>query len=85
MPVVFRYDDVTVTVEVRDEHPPMHVHVKSSKYQVKIDISGSEPTLMRESKKSRIRTNSKFTKEALRQVKTKLSECKNVWRAYHGE
>ena len=83
MPTVFSYNDVTVTVEVRDEHPPMHVHVRSSQYRIRINIE-DEPYVMKESKKKRIKTNRKFEKEALRQVATKIEECRKVWRAYNG-
>ncbi|MGB3299329.1 MAG: DUF4160 domain-containing protein [Phormidesmis sp.] len=83
MPTVFSYSDVTVTIEVRDEHPPMHVHVRSSDYRIRVNIE-NEPYVMRESTKNCIKTNRKFDKEALEQVAAKIDECRRVWRAYNG-
>lgn len=85
MAFVFEHRDIVISVKVRDEHPPAHVHVESPKYSVEIDISGTEPKIVRRSKKRRVTTTEAFNRKALRLVAENIELCKQKWRDYHGE
>lgn len=84
MAFVWGDGSITITVKTRD-HKPAHVHVRSTKYEVKVDISGDELRVMPPSKKSRVKTTPKFTKKALAVVAENLELCRDIWRAKHGE
>lgn len=85
MAFVFKARDIVVSVKVRDEHPPAHVHVESAKYAVEIDISGTTPKVVRRSRKPRITTTEAFNRKALQLVRDNLQLCKDTWRQYHGD
>jgi hypothetical protein len=85
MPTVLKYQDIAVIVRIRDEHPPAHVHVESSKYSVRVDISGTVPIIARRGKRRRITTTESFDKRALQLVAENLELCKQTWRNIHGE
>ena len=73
---------IYITVYIRDHQPP-HVHVSDSDNEVKVDISGDVPMLMRQSKKDRISSSKKFDKVALRLVAEHMIACQEVWRLKH--
>jgi hypothetical protein len=57
-----------------DDHDPAHCHAKSAEFEVKIDISGDEPTLMSVSVEGS--KESKFQKDALKLARERLDELK---------
>jgi hypothetical protein len=85
MPTVLKYRDIAVIIRIRDEHPPAHVHVESSKYSVRIDISGTDPIIVKRGKKRRITTTAASDQRALQLVAENLELCKQTWRNVHGE
>ncbi|MEL6605385.1 MAG: DUF4160 domain-containing protein [Cyanobacteria bacterium J06614_10] len=84
MPTVWTNGSIYITVYIRDHEPP-HVHVADADNEVKVDISGHEPTLMKRGKKARINSTQKFDRVALKLVTEHLSACKEVWRLKHSE
>ena len=66
MPTLLTEGDLRILVYPRD-HPPIHVHVitKDRLLEVKIDISGTKPKVIRAAKNERIKTTQKHTKRAL--------------------
>ena len=84
MPTVWTNGNIYITVYIRDHQPP-HVHVSNSDNEVKIDISGDVPMLMRRSQKERISSTQRFNKVALKLVAEHLDACKEVWRLKHNE
>ena len=68
-----------------DDHTPAHVHVTSADYEVKIDISGAEATVLKSSKKRRYNADAKFIKKALSIVNSRFDEVKAAWSSIHGQ
>lgn len=83
MAFVWGDGNTTITVKIRD-HRPAHVHVRSTEYEVKVDISSDDLKILTASKKSRVKTTPKFTKMALRLVAEHLELCRKIWRDKHG-
>ena len=83
MAFVWGDGNITITVKIRD-HRPAHVHVRSTKYEVKIDISSGDFKVLPASKKSRVKTTPGFTRMALALVAEHLELCREVWREKHG-
>lgn len=83
MPTVWTNGNVYITVYIRDHQPP-HLHVSDSDNEVKVDISGDVPMLMRRSKKERINSTRKFDKVALKLVTEYITACKETWRLKQG-
>ena len=85
MPKIWTDGNISIIVYIRNEHQPAHVHVISSKYEVKIEIESDFQEVLPPSKNSRVKTSSQFTKKARQLVKDHLAECRAVWRAKNGE
>lgn len=83
MAFVWGNGNVTITVKTRD-HRPAHVHVRSTEYEVKVDISSGELKILSASKKGRVMTTPKFTRMALALVAEHLELCREIWRDKHG-
>lgn len=82
MPTVWTNGSIYITVYIRDHQPP-HVHVSDSDNEVKVDISGDVPMLMRQSRKDRISSTKKFDQVALKLVAKHMIACREVWRLKH--
>jgi len=71
-----------------NDHTPAHVHVRKGKgkgaFEVKINISGFEATLMKGEENSRAASDAKLRKKALRLVNENLEALKLVWEEIHG-
>lgn len=84
MAEIFRADGCVVKVFSND-HVPAHVHVSSAEQEIKIDISGTEATVL-ESGKRRRKADARFAKRALRLVNNRFAEVKAAWEAIqHGK
>lgn len=82
MPTVWTNGNIYITVYIRDHQPP-HVHVSDSDNEVKVDISGDVPMLMRRSRKDRISSTKQFDRAALKLVAEHMVACREVWRLKH--
>ena len=82
MPTVWTNGNTYITVYIRDHQPP-HVHVADADNEVKVNISGDAPTLMKRGRKERISSTQRFDKAALKLVTEHLKACKEVWRLKH--
>lgn len=71
-----------------NDHEPAHVHVRKGKgkgaFEVKINISGSEATLVKGEEYSRAAADAKLRKKALKLVDENLKELQIVWERIHG-
>ncbi len=66
MAEIFRQKGIKFII-YSDDHDPAHCQAKSAEFEVKIDISGDEPTLMSVSVEGS--KESKFQKNALKAIK----------------
>ena len=84
MPVLLQTGDIRILVYPGD-HPPIHVHVvtKDRSLEVKIEISGSEPTEMRPAKDERMKTTAKHTKQALELCRDNLEVLREGAEKYY--
>ncbi len=71
-----------------NDHQPAHVHVRKGRgkgaFEVKIDISKAEATLVRGEEHSRAASDAKLRKKAIRLVNENLRQLQKVWEEMHG-
>jgi hypothetical protein len=82
----WEYSNLLIYITPGDHIPP-HVHVDGPQGQIKIDISGDQPKLMRY-KKGRLvqgRFKRKDITKALGYVEANLIELRAKWRDYNGD
>lgn len=82
MPIVLRYKHLRVLVNPGD-HDPLHVHVISSEFEVKIDISEDEACVLEKGQKHQNTTNTKYTKAALALCQANLQYLKTEAQKYY--
>lgn len=82
MPILLRAQTLRVLVNPGD-HYPLHVHVISGEYEVKIDISGDEVCVLAKGHKHRNTTTAKHTKMALALCQANLQYLKEEAEKYY--
>lgn len=83
MPVIVRFSGKIRVIVYPGDHPPTHVHVKDTQYEVKVDISGDVVQAMRPSKRERFKATPKFTEKALRLCQANLDFLKEEAKIYY--
>ena len=73
MAEIFRHRGIKFII-YSDDHDPDHCHAKSADFEVKIDISGNEPTLMDIATSGS--KEAKFQKIALKLAQARIDELK---------
>lgn len=82
MPILLRDKNLRVLVNPGD-HDPLHVHVISSEFEVKIDISGDQACVLEKGQKHQNTTNAKHTRAALALCQANLQYLKAEARKYY--
>jgi hypothetical protein len=81
MPILLRHQHLRVLVNPGG-HNPLHVHVISSEFEVKIDIS-EKVCVLEKGQKHQNTTNAKHTKAALALCQANLQYLKTEARKYY--
>ncbi|PSR15475.1 hypothetical protein C8255_22920 [filamentous cyanobacterium CCP3] len=82
MPILLRDKNLRVLVNPGD-HNPFHVHVISSEFEVKIDISGDAACVLEKGQKHQNMTNAQHTRAALALCQANLQYLKAEARKYY--
>ena len=83
MPVLIRLPGKIRVIVYPGDHPPTHVHIKDTQYEVKVDISGDVVSVIEPSKKERFKTTPKFTQKALQICQANLQFLQEEVRVYY--
>jgi len=82
MPILLRDKSLRVLVNPGD-HEPLHVHVISPEFEIKIDISGDQACVLEKGHKHQNTTNAKHTRAALALCQANLQYLKAEARKYY--
>jgi Domain of unknown function (DUF4160) len=82
VPILLRDKNLRVLVNPGD-HDPLHVHVISNEFEVKIDISGEEACVLEKGQKHQNTTNTKHTRAALALCQANLQYLKTEAQKYY--